>query len=419
MFSHCAYTQTPEELVNAIHLDPTNCLARFSLGNMYAQQQNYIEAIEQFNEILKIRPHITSVLYNAAYCLKALGHFEDAIKRYNNVLMLQPDHGDARHGLSQAQLMLGNYEQAWENFEYRWSKPRSDSRAFVQYIHSGASLHNKTVLLLCEFGLGDTFQFIRYAQKVKELGARVIVQAQKPVIPILSLCPYIDQIVPVDTDIPAHDLATALMSLPFAFTTTIDTIPNSMPYLCADQKLIEYWKDHLKEDPAFAQDYGGRGKSFKIGICWNGNEYDQKVLQDLVHAKSIPLTYFESLSAIKSVSLYSLQKTSGTNQLKTINFKIHTFDENFDDSQGRFMDTAAVMKNMDLIITVDTSIAHLAGGLGVPVWLMLPHIPDWRWMIDGTTSPWYPTMKLFRQAKTGDWQSVMEEVKMALQQLIK
>jgi len=200
------------------------------------------------------------------------------------------------------------------------------------------------------------------------------------------------------------------MSLPLYFNTKKDTIPASIPYIYADQKLVEEWHDKLAHD-----------KNFKIGICWQGNaHYSTQFLRRAVAAKSCHASTFAPLASIEGISLYSLQKMNGHEQLSNLpdGLIINDFGPDFDESHGRFMDTAAVMKNLDLVITIDTSISHFAGALGVPVWILLPHPADWRWMLDTNDTPWYPNARLFRQPKLGDWKSAIEQVTLELKKLI-
>ncbi|HXW86097.1 MAG TPA: hypothetical protein VEK38_02000, partial [Candidatus Bathyarchaeia archaeon] len=200
-----------------------------------------------------------------------------------------------------------------------------------------------------------------------------------------------------------------LMSLPLLCNTTVSTIPADTPYLYADEKLTEQWKTHIKTDKHI----------FTIGICWQGNaHYSTPMLRQAVAAKSLDVHHFKKLATIAHVRIYNLQKCDGTEQLTADDTWLLNFDDHFDKDHGRFMDTAAVMKNLDLVITVDTSTAHLAGGLGVPVWIILPKPADWRWLLDRTDSPWYPTMKLFRQKNAGDWDGVMDEVYDALTNMV-
>ncbi len=381
------------------------------LAMEYYEKKNNDKALACFQEALAINPQLENALYGAAYILKSNSQFDRALPYYNKLLALNPSHSDARQGRSHALLGLGKYESAWEDFEHRWSKPRTDAKNFTTYMHThNNDLTGKTVLLKSEFGFGDTFQFIRYAALVKSCGARIIAAVQKQLLPLLSRCPYLDQVISIDSQAPAHDLETVLMSLPWAFKTTLKTIPNKTPYLFADDKLTDSWHKKLNKDT-----------NVKIGICWHGNSYTTEQLKKLVDAKSIPLKLLAPLATLEKVSIYSLQKTSGLDELSTLptHFVIHQLGPDFDESHGAFMDTAAVIKNLDLVITIDTSIAHLAAGLGTPTWLMLPYASDWRWLVDRTDSPWYPTMRLFRQKVVDDWASVVDSLYTELSKEIK
>ena len=187
-----------------------------------------------------------------------------------------------------------------------------------------------------------------------------------------------------------------MLNLPLIFKTTLETIPAQMPYLFADQKLVELWHERLTND-----------RNLKVGVCWRG---------DAAHGdhKFMPFPYFEQLANIPGITVYSLQKNEPTSSLKPADkaqgTRIQQFDSDFDGTHGRFMDTVAVMKNLDLIITVDTSIAHLAGGLGVPTWVVLPFPAEWRWLTHGDTTPWYKSMRLFRQKKYGNWDDVFDQI---------
>ena len=274
----------------------------------------------------------------------------------------------------------------------------------------GSSLDNKTILLHAEQGLGDTFQFVRYAQILKQRYAvKIILASQDPLIHLLRLCPYLDQVVSLFERLPHHDVQVPLMSVPFILKTRLDSVPTPIPYLYSDTNLTRDFKNKL------------HGSAFKIGICWQGNSnYSTHFLRTAVAAKSVQLQQFLPLLNLDNVMVYNLQKMTGEEQTDAIrNYKSFIcFDKDFDGSHGRFMDTAAVMRNLDLMITVDTSIAHLAGGLGIPTWVLLPEPADWRWMINRTDTPWYPTMRLFRQPKTGDWESVIAEIVRELKKLM-
>lgn len=385
-------------------LKPTNTSILLELANTLNTTMTHEgaeEALEFYHAALEINPTIKEAMYNFAYTLKKLGHVEKAKIVLAKIVDNYPDYAQAHFSLSLCYLTLGNFEDGWPEYEWRWKAYQEYPKRLDRPLWDGSDPSGKRILLYAEQGLGDTLQFIRYAQLLKEHGAIVIVETQHALADILSLCNYIDILVLRGKSLPDFDVQIPLMSLPLLFKTALETVPTNIPYLSADSQLIDYWKKQLSED-----------KNFKIGICWQGNsQYRTQFLRQAVAAKSLNVKTFEALSKIEGVSLYNLQKVNGVEQLDELNgiMEIKTFGTDFDESHGRFMDTAAVMKNVDLIITIDTSIAHLAGGLGVPVWNLLPEPADWRWMLIDYT-PWYPNMRLFRQPTQGDWESLMEIV---------
>jgi hypothetical protein len=264
----------------------------------------------------------------------------------------------------------------------------------------GEPLAGKTILLHAEQGLGDTIQFIRYAPIVKQHGATVIVECQKPLLGLLQGCPGVDQLVGQGDAIAGFDVHAPLLSVPGILKTTVETVPARIPYLFPKPALVEHWRTRLIQ-------LGG----FKIGIAWQGNP---RYPND--RFRSIPLRCFAPLAQVPAVRLISLQKGPGAEQLAEVRnlFPIADLAGELDQQSGPFVDTAAVMKNLDLVITSDTAAAHLAGALGAAVWVALPSAPDWRWSLDRCDSPWYPTMRLFRQRDWGNWQDVFEEIEQAL-----
>jgi hypothetical protein len=247
--------------------------------------------------------------------------------------------------------------------------------------------------------LGDTLQFIRYASLVKALGGRVIFACPRKLIPLLTSCPGIDHLYGEDDDDPPrYDVHAALLSLPGMFRTDLESIPADVPYLSPSDELVAEWRERLPRDG-----------SLRVGIAWQGSP---KYAMDAV--RSIPLTEFAPLSEVPGLKLFSLQKGLGSEQLGKIDWPIEELGSQLDEGGRAFLDTSAVMKNLDLVITSDTSIAHLAGALGVPTWIALSFSPDWRWMLEREDSPWYPTVRLFRQQSAGDWAGVFARIKTAL-----
>ncbi len=397
------FPQSVIQLKQALSREPNNRSLLFELANTYNTINKLTKALEIYKQLLSQEPNNPSFLYNTAYTLKKMGDIEKALPYYDKAIMLKPDHSEAHFSRGLAYLTTGDFERGWAEYEWRWNKPNHGSkRDYPQPRWDGTPLEGKTILFHAEQGLGDTFQFIRYAQVAKKRGGHVIAAVQSQLVAILSLCPYLDQVISLNDTPPHFDVHAPLMSLPFILKTTIDTIPCDIPYLYADQALVEYWQEELAQD-----------HNFKVGICWQGNSnYSTPFLRAVVAQKSVNVNQLLPLNTIPGVSLYNLQKVTGEDQLKTLSpdFKLYTFDGDFDSSHGRFMDTAAVMKNLDLVITVDTSICHLAAGLGIPTWNILPNPADWRWMINRTDTPWYPTIRLFRQPTIGDWDSVINEI---------
>lgn len=398
------FNQAIELITQGLAVEPNHINLYFELGNTYNLVNRLDESLAIYQDLDRLIPNNPSILYNIGFTLKKLGLLAESIPYYNRTLELNPDHAEAMFSRGLAYLVVGDFEKGWHGYEWRYSRPSQGSlRTYDAPRWDGSDLQGKTILIHAEQGLGDTFQFIRYAKLVKEKNGMVIAAVQKPLLTIMKQCKHIDQVVCVDDTPPHFDVHSPIMSLPYALKTRIDTIPAEIPYLYADEKLVGHWKEKLAAD-----------KNFKIGICWQGNDnYATPLLRATVAQKSVHPRQFAPICEVPGISVYSLQKTTGTDQLKDLPSSMHiiTFDGDFDQSNGRFMDTAAVIKNLDLVITVDTSISHLAAGLGTPTWVMLPNPADWRWMLNRTDSPWYPeVLRLFKQPSPGDWENMILEV---------
>lgn len=378
------------------------------IGNAHNILNHNGQAIGAYLAILAINPTMYAALYNIGYTLKKEGYYEQAITIYKKVLDAKPDYALAHCGLAAALLATGDFEQGFQEYEWRWKTCQEKRKKFTQPVWNGSSLAKKRLYVYAEQGLGDTIQFIRYLPELKKQGATIIFETQPPLRDLLSLCPYIDHLITASDPEPVFDYHVPLMSIPLIVKTRLETIPCTTPYLYASPELTTAWREKLAAD-----------HSFKIGICWHGNSrYTRPALQIAAQEKAIPLSAFAPLAALPDVSLYSLQRVDGIDELDSIDFTVNTFDAAFDHTQGRFMDTAAVMHSLDLVITSDTSIAHLAGALGIPTWLLLSHPADWRWLRDRTDSPWYPTIRIFRQEKHNDWHAVIQAVRKALTKLV-
>jgi hypothetical protein len=325
---------------------------------------------------------------------------DDALVSYEEALRIRPDYAEAHWNRALAWLLVGNFEQGWAEYEWRWKEKHYPPRPFEQPLWDGSPLRDRSILLHADQGLGDTLQFIRYAPLVKERGGTIIVECQDPLLRLLGSCSGIDRLVARGSALPAFDVQAPLMSLPHILGTKLATIPADVPYLSVDAALVEHWRRAL-----------GSRQPFRIGIAWQGfpgNPRDRE--------RSAPLAEFAPLAQVPGVQLFSLQKGPGSEQLSQAANRFAVIDMGAKTSAD-FMDTAAVMKNMDLVVSVCTSVAHLAGALGMQVWVALTFDADWRWLLQRDDSPWYPTMRLFRQTERGNWQPVFERMRAALMAL--
>jgi len=380
------------------------------LGIKFFGNRDGETAVKTFRTILDINQNYAAVHHNLAFTLaERLGRYHEALPHYRAALALNPNNPEIHFCYALSCLATGNLQEGWQEYKARWQRPKHAPRTFVQTFEnewSGENLKNKTILLRAEQGFGDTLHFIRYAQLLKRQGAFVIAEVQKPLVPIISLCPYVDQVIAMNTELPPFDYQIPLMNLPAVFDTTLDSIPNTIPYLYADETLDKKWQKFLKNKLG--------NEVLQVGLCWFG---------DAAHGqtKFMPLKELEPLLCMKNVNFYSLQKFTGLDQIDQLcpDANLHTFDDDFDKADGSFMDSAAFMKHLDLVITADTSVAHLAGGLGIPVWIILPHPAEWRWLMERSESPWYPTARLFRQTAEGNWSEVQQELLVALQEYTK
>jgi tetratricopeptide (TPR) repeat protein len=390
---------------------PDDHLATIELAGMLVALDQYEEALELYTKALTLEPSSIVTFYNLGFTLKKLGYIEQAIGIYTQILNQKPEYALAHFSRSLAYLTMGNFEEGWAEYEWRWLAGEEQKPNLAIPLWDGTPLLGKKIYVYAEQGLGDTFQFVRYLQQLKNDGAYVIFAPQRALIPLMKLLPYIDEVKTIHEPCIA-DYHAPLMSLPWLCKTTLETIPAPIPYLKADSDLVTSWKSILD---------AAAGNAYRVGICWHGNaQYKDPALQHAVEQKSCALKQFAELATIPNVQLFSLQKMSGLKELETLEDAsfLTVFDKTLDTVNGRFMDTAAIIAQLDLVITIDTSIAHLAGALGIETWVLLPEPADWRWMRARTDSPWYPTMHIFRQQKRGDWQRVMHEVTAELRQKI-
>ncbi|HEV3142481.1 MAG TPA: DUF6165 family protein [Gemmataceae bacterium] len=388
--------ESADRLRQAVRLNPENANTRSSLGLTLQMLGQLPEAEEHLRYAIQLDPQHADAHNNLGVALAQMNRFEEAIAEYGKALQIIPDNAIFRRNRSLAWLTIGDFNQGWPEFECRWKCPGFVERPFKQPRWKGEPLQGKTVLIHAEQGMGDTLQWIRYAPMLKTQGATVVVEVPDALVRLVSRAEGVDRAVPSSEALPPFDVHIPTGSLPGAFQTNLQTIPKNVPYLTAEPERVQFWHSQLANLP-----------DFKIGIAWQGNPK-----QGGDRLRSIPLLHFAPLARLPGVRLLSLQKEHGAEQLRELADALPIVDlaRRLDLSGGAFLDTAAVMMNLDLVISCDTAIGHLAGALGVPVWLALAAAPDWRWFQDREDTPWYPTMRLFRQSKLGRWDDVFERM---------
>jgi tetratricopeptide (TPR) repeat protein len=414
---------------NALQLRPQYAECQYNLGVVLVKQAKHEAAIAHYQEALRITPDYADAHYNLANALHGRGMMQEALTHYLRAQQLRPHHPETNLSCALLWLILGDFEHGWPAYEWRRRQPDSDPpRPFKQPLWDGLPLNGRTVLLHAELGLGDTLQFIRFAPQVKQRGGKVIAECPSSLTSLLASAKGIDHLVPRGSVLPAFDSHAPLLSLPGILRTTLATLPKAIPYLGPAPELVNKWRRTLPKyqmsevaSPMSNQamptsDIGCTTPAFRVGIAWQGNPaygHDEQ--------RSIPLAAFEPLTQVPGVQLISLQKGVGTEQLEKVKQekkKDFALCFSLDESKGAFMDTAALMSNLDLVICSDTSIPHLAGALAVPVWVALPKIADWRWLLERQDSPWYPTMRLFRQTRNGDWLGVFGRIAEELKRVV-
>jgi tetratricopeptide (TPR) repeat protein len=387
----------------ALRLRPDHAEALNNLGTALREQGRLVEAVASYRQALRLRPTSAEALNNLGGALCALAQLPEALTCFDEALRLRPEYAEAHTQRAMLRLLTGDFAEGWPEYEWRWRCQGTVRPPFTRPRWDGSDVAGKTVLLWAEQGLGDTLQFVRYAARVKARGATVLLECPAALHPLLTHCPGIDRLLTADADRPAFDVHAPLMSLPGIFGTMLAEVPAPVPYLSADPRLVAHWRQDL-------QALGG----LRVGVCWQGNPGHARDRQ-----RSFPLSGLEPLARLPGVRLVSLQRGPGVEQVAALRGRLEVTElgAGLDQAAGPFMDTAAVMTNLDLVISCDTAGAHLAGALGVPVWLALAHAADWRWLVDREDSPWYPTMCLFRQPVPGDWAAVFERMAAALGRL--
>jgi tetratricopeptide (TPR) repeat protein len=401
----------------ALALAPDHAETHSNLGIVLADLGRAQEAIAHCERALALQPEGAELHYNLGSVLQRQGRYAEALASYERALTLRPDYAQAHFNRGLALLLTGRLEEGWPEYEWRFTVARYD-RKFDPPLWSGEPLEGRSILIYAEQGLGDTLQFIRYVPAVAERGGKVVLEVPPALVRLARTVAGASQVVAAGDPLPAFACHCPLLSLPRVFKTELTTIPNRVPYLAPPAEASAVWAERIATasdplptpgTPALA---GGRpgahplagkarvGAGLRVGIVWAGN---------IVGA--IDLRLLQPLWDVAGISWFSLQVGDHSGDISLLDkFEISDLSPWLTD----FAETAAAVCQLDLVISVDTSVAHLAGALGRQVWLMVPRWPDWRWLLDRDDSPWYPTARLFRQKEVGDWPGVAREVAAAL-----
>jgi Tfp pilus assembly protein PilF len=371
----------------AIELRPGVADTEVNLGSALFYQGKPEEAVAVLRRALAHQPHHVYALKNLAASLRALGKFHEALATYRQAIAIEPLFTDAHRDEALLLLLLGQFKEGW--LKYEWRLAAAAPMAGPRW--GGEPISGRTILLQAEQGTGDTIQFLRYAPMVAERGCNVILRIPASLIGLCgSAISAASHVVGMHEPTPQYHYHVSLMSLPNIFATGIDAIPAPVRYLCPPPQYAEDWQREI-----------GAFRGIRVGLVWAGNPVHEND-----HNRSIPFSYLLPLLAVERAQFYSLQVGDRSSDLRLANARAIDLSPSLTD----FSATAGAIDVLDLVITVDTAVAHLAGAMGKPVWLLLPHVPDWRWLLGRDDSPWYPTMRLFRQESRGDWAGVIARV---------
>jgi tetratricopeptide (TPR) repeat protein len=389
-------TEAVECFEDALESDPNHAEVWRNLGTALRSQEQLAEAHEAYQRSLRLAPDAAETYFQLGMCFAEQGEPLDAIACYQKASQLNPDWPEPHMHCALVRLGQGDFARGWREFEWRLRSPQYAVRYAELPVWSGANFEGRRLLVYAEGGLSDTLQFMRYLPLVEARGLATVFEVHQEWVPLLeqSCC---KQLVPFGTQLPPCDVQMPLWSLPRVFGTTLASIPAQVPYLRPNAEFSAQWREKLAP-------YRG----LKVGIQGQGGRFHK-----------IPLRTFEPLTRVANVTLFSLQVGEGREDLATPGGKFSAVDlgVQFDSARGIAVDAAAAIANLDLVIAADSPTAHLAGALGVPVWVGLSTASDWRWLREREDSPWYPTMRLFRQTTLGNWSEVIERMAIELAHL--
>ena len=388
--------------IRAIELSPQYAQAHCNRGNALVGLQRIDEALESYARAIEIKPNYAQAYCNRGNALRELNRLAEAVVEFDRAAEISPSFAEPHLGKAFAKLLCGEYPQGWLLYEWRWEREttRKKKKIFTQALWLGIeNIQGKTILLHAEQGLGDSIQFCRYAKLLKELGARVLLEIPKPLTVLLSGLEHVDVLIEKGDPLPAFDYHCPLLSLPLAFKTELQSIPNASPYLFSTADRRKVWSERL-----------GLKTKFRVGLAWSGSIINKNgnhrslALRDLMAHLPTDIEYVSLQPQVRESDKAVLELSS-----------IRYFGQQID----CFADTAALCDLVDMVLSIDTSVAHLAGAMGKPTWVLLPHAPDWRWLLNRTDSPWYPSLKLYRQNAQRRWEPLLETVADDLQALAK
>jgi tetratricopeptide (TPR) repeat protein len=385
--------------LKSLKIQPNNIDVINNLGITYSYLEQLELASDCFNQSIQLISQNPIAYYNLGLVYRKSFRLDLEIECYQKAIALDPNYIDANWNLALVRLLNGEFHEGWKYYHWRYKKHADlDLRQYSKPLWDGRSLKNKTLFIYHEQGIGDTLQCIRYIKVLSKQGAKIILDSPPVLLKLIAKIPEISFLTVNDNELPYFDFYIPVMSIPAILESDLKTIPNTVPYLFTDKKTHH---QDLKQN-----------NLLKIGIVWAGNPKHQNDKN-----RSIDLSFFEPLIKIQGTQFFSLQVGERSQDL-SLNSQFQQVVDLSSELKD-YEDTASIIHQLDLIITVDTSIAHLAGAMGIPVWVLLPFIPDWRWLLDRSDSPWYPTMRLFRQEKIGEWQFVVDEVAFVLKHELK
>jgi Tfp pilus assembly protein PilF len=392
----------------ALELEPDSFDTQMNLGVALSDLAQFDDALVWLRSALALRPDSADAWDNLGMTLARKNLWSEAMAHYDKAIELRPDFGEAHRNRALGWLAHGDFERGWPESEWRLKCRNPPGFRPAQPRWDGEDLGGKSIMLHWEQGLGDTLQFIRFAPQVAERGGRVWVFSQPPLARLVARCDAVERVFDGTAPVPPFDVHAPLMSVPAIIGTTLRSLPQA-PYLSADAATIEEWRCVLRRSLEVAD----LASVYKIGIAWQGNPSNK-----IDRWRSFPLELLEPLAQVPGVRLVSLQKGPGIEQLSALDgrFRVAELDTRIAGLEPRrdFLDTAAVMSLLDLVVTPETAVAHLAGALGVKCWVPLCHAGDWRWMVDGDDCPWYSQLRLFRQTTMSVWNDVFDRMALAL-----